>query len=143
MPAFNMLVQKDLSLGMSNPAHIGALLIIVLICGLVAGSYPSFYLSSFNPVFVLKGVRLKTGSAAWIRKGLVVAQFTVSLVLIVSTLAERLCLSHNHQRMGVCMVGYGGDIDSPGHHQLSIGQSGPGEPGKEFKNGVNHLALFS
>ena len=86
LPAFNMLVQKDLSLGMSNPAHIGALLIIVLICGLVAGSYPSFYLSSFNPVFVLKGVRLKTGSAAWIRKGLVVAQFTVSLVLIVSTI---------------------------------------------------------
>ena len=63
LPAFNSLVQKNLSLGLTNPYHLIALLLLTLICGLVAGSYPSFYLSSFNPVFVLKGIKLKTGSA--------------------------------------------------------------------------------
>lgn len=85
LPAFKTLVQKDLSLGLNNPIHIIALLLITLICGLVAGSYPSLYLSSFNPVFVLKGLKVKTGSAAFIRKGLVVLQFTVSIGLIIST----------------------------------------------------------
>ena len=86
LPAFNTLVQKQLTLGLGNPLHLAALLLITLICGLVAGSYPSLYLSSFNPVFVLKGIKLKTGSAAWIRKGLVVAQFSISIILIISTI---------------------------------------------------------
>jgi predicted permease len=86
LPAFNALVQKHLSLGLYHPHHIAALLLITLVCGLVAGSYPSLYLSSFNPVFVLKGIKLKTGSAAFIRKGLVVVQFTVSIVLIIGTI---------------------------------------------------------
>lgn len=86
LPAFNLLVQKNLVPGLNQPLHLGALLLITLVCGLVAGSYPSLYLSSFNPVFVLKGVKLKTGSAAIIRKGLVVLQFTVSIVLIIGTI---------------------------------------------------------
>ena len=86
LPAFNTLVQKQLTLGLTNPFNISVLLLITLICGLVAGSYPSLYLSSFNPVFVLKGIKLKSGSAAFIRKGLVVLQFTVSIILIISTI---------------------------------------------------------
>lgn len=86
LPAFNTIVQKSLSLGFGNPLHIIALLLIMIICGLVAGSYPSLYLSSFDPVFVLKGLKLKSGSAAFIRKGLVVLQFTVSIVLIIGTI---------------------------------------------------------
>jgi putative ABC transport system permease protein len=86
LTAFNSLVQKDLSLGLTNPFHLTALLLLTLICGLVAGSYPSLYLSSFNPVFVLKGIKIKTGSAAIIRKGLVVVQFAVSIVLIIGTI---------------------------------------------------------
>jgi putative ABC transport system permease protein len=84
--AFNQLVQKNLFLGMDNPVHLLALFLLTLICGLLAGSYPSLYLSSFNPVFVLKGIRIKTGGAAIIRKGLVVAQFSVSIVLIIGTI---------------------------------------------------------
>jgi putative ABC transport system permease protein len=86
LPAFNMLVEKQLSAGFSNPMHIMAVLLVAIVCGLVAGSYPSLYLSSFNPVSVLKGVKLKDGGAAFIRKGLVVTQFTISIVLIVCTI---------------------------------------------------------
>ena len=86
LPAFNILVQKQLTLGLGNPVHLAALIGITLVCGVVAGSYPSLYLSSFNPVFVLKGMRLKSGSAAFIRKGLVILQFSISIILIISTL---------------------------------------------------------
>jgi putative ABC transport system permease protein len=86
LPSFNFLVQKNLSLGSGKPFHFVALFLLTLICGLVAGSYPSLYLSSFNPVFVLKGIRVKTGSAPFIRKGLVVTQFAVSIILIISTI---------------------------------------------------------
>jgi len=86
LPAFNMLVQKTLILGFSNPVHIIALLFIAFICGMLAGSYPALYLSSFDPVKALKGLKIKTGGATMIRKGLVVLQFTVSVVFIISTI---------------------------------------------------------
>ncbi|MDB5086434.1 MAG: Duplicated orphan permease [Mucilaginibacter sp.] len=85
LPAFNTLTQKELALELANPLHLAALATITIICGLVAGSYPSLYLSSFNPISVLKGLQLKKGSAGFIRKGLVVLQFTISIVLIIST----------------------------------------------------------
>ncbi|MEP7233486.1 MAG: ABC transporter permease, partial [Ginsengibacter sp.] len=85
LPAFNTLVEKQLSLDILNPLHIAGLLAIALICGLLAGSYPAFYLSSFNPVIVLKGLKLKSGSAGLIRKGLVIIQFSISVILIIST----------------------------------------------------------
>lgn len=86
LPAFNTLIQKNLALGLNHPLHVAILLAITLVCGLVAGSYPSLYLSSFSPVFVLKGIKLKDSSASLIRKGLVVLQFSVSIVLIISTI---------------------------------------------------------
>ncbi|HMH32453.1 MAG TPA: ABC transporter permease [Puia sp.] len=86
LPSFNTLVEKQLSLHLADPTHIVSLLLIVLICGLIAGSYPALYLSSFNPISVFKGIRIKSGSASLIRKGLVVLQFTISIVLIISTI---------------------------------------------------------
>ncbi len=85
LPAFNTMVEKQLEIGFTNPYHLFTLLGLTLVCGLIAGSYPSLYLSSFNPVSVLKGLKLKDSSAAYIRKGLVVMQFTASIVLIIST----------------------------------------------------------
>ncbi|RZK43650.1 MAG: FtsX-like permease family protein, partial [Hymenobacter sp.] len=86
LPYFNTLVQKNLSVGFGNPLHIVILFLITVICGLVAGSYPALYLSSFNPVTVLKGIRLKTSGANFTRKGLVISQFSVSIILIVCTI---------------------------------------------------------
>lgn len=86
LPAFNLLVQKNLELNLQNPLHLTALVAITLLCGLFAGSYPSLYLSSFNPVFVLKGIKMKGSNAAFIRKGLVVLQFSISIILIISTI---------------------------------------------------------
>ncbi|MFL5743351.1 MAG: ABC transporter permease [Niastella sp.] len=86
LPAFNLLVQKNLHLGITRFTHVFALLAIILICGLLAGSYPSFYLSYFNPIFVIKGLKTKAGSADMIRKGLVIFQFAISIILIISTI---------------------------------------------------------
>jgi ABC-type antimicrobial peptide transport system permease subunit len=87
MPYYNALVQKQLSVNLQNPLHFLSLFSISLLTGLIAGSYPAFYLSSFNPIKVLKGIKLKgSAGAVFIRKGLVVTQFCASVVLIVSTI---------------------------------------------------------
>jgi len=116
LPAFNMLTQKSLSVNLGSPLHVAMLLAIAVVCGLVAGSYPSFYLSSFNPVFVLKGIKLKAGSAGLIRKGLVVTQFTVSIVLIVSTIIIFQQIQHvknrdaGYDKNGLLKVSLQGDL---------------------------------
>ncbi|HET7361465.1 MAG TPA: ABC transporter permease [Salinimicrobium sp.] len=86
LPAFNSLVEKHLTIQLFEPLHIGSLIAIALVCGLIAGSFPAYYLSSFNPAKVLKGLKMKSGGANFIRKGLVVAQFSVSVILIISTI---------------------------------------------------------
>lgn len=86
LPEFNILVEKQLELRLLDFTHLISLLGITLICGLLAGWYPAFYLSSFRTAEVLKGVKAKQGSAASIRKGLVVSQFAVSIVFIISTI---------------------------------------------------------
>jgi ABC-type antimicrobial peptide transport system permease subunit len=86
LPLFNTIVVKHLSIGLNNPAHVFALIAIGLICGLVAGSYPAVYLSSFNPIWVFKGLKIKGSAPAFIRKGLVIVQFTISIALIIGTI---------------------------------------------------------
>lgn len=98
LPAFNQLMEKELSLDLVNPVHILGLLAIALICGLVAGSYPALYLSSFRPALVLKKLNLKTGSAAMIRRGLVVMQFSASVVFIISTIVVFMQIQHVKNR---------------------------------------------
>lgn len=85
LPFFNLLVEKELSIQLFNPVHLGVLLGIAVSCGLIAGLLPAFYLSSFKPVKVLKGLRIKEGSAVWVRQSLVVVQFSVSIILIIGT----------------------------------------------------------
>ena len=83
LPVFNQLTGKQLSLNM-NPGLISLFLGATLLTGIVSGSYPAFYLSKFNPVEVLKGKIKNSVGELLARKGLVVFQFMVSLMLIVS-----------------------------------------------------------
>ncbi|WP_179352741.1 ABC transporter permease [Winogradskyella vidalii] len=98
LPQFNLLIEKDLVLGLSKPSHILFLLGIAIICGVFAGLYPAFYLSSFKPVEVLKGLKVTQGSATFIRKGLVIGQFTISIVFIVSTILVYQQIQHVKNR---------------------------------------------
>ena len=85
LPFFNKLTQKDMSLQISNPLFWGIMIVFTVLTGLLAGSYPAFYLSSFNPVRVLKG-NLKAGKNSSLpRKILVVAQFASSVILMIGT----------------------------------------------------------
>ncbi|HUR11620.1 MAG TPA: ABC transporter permease [Flavitalea sp.] len=83
LPAFNNLTGKTILLPYSEPMFWIGLLLLTLITGFVAGSYPALFLSSFNPIKVLKGPLKFTSGAGWLRKGLVVFQFVLSTVLII------------------------------------------------------------
>ncbi|HVW95080.1 MAG TPA: ABC transporter permease [Mucilaginibacter sp.] len=87
LPSFNQLAAKDLILNSGTFAWlVPCILGIVLIVGFLAGSYPAFYLSSFNPINVLKG-KIATGfKTGWLRSSLVVFQFSISIFLIIGTL---------------------------------------------------------
>ncbi len=86
LPLFNEATQKQMRLPFSHVSFWLEIVFITIITGLVSGSYPAFYLSSFNPVKVLKGTtKLGTG-AVWFRKSLVVFQFVLSLILIIGTI---------------------------------------------------------
>ncbi|MEO0554565.1 MAG: ABC transporter permease [Bacteroidota bacterium] len=81
IPEFNYITGKQLALEL-KPEWLLSLAGIALFTGLLAGSYPALYLSGLSPINILKGGIIKSVSALWIRKGLVVFQFVISLMLI-------------------------------------------------------------
>jgi putative ABC transport system permease protein len=86
LPWFNQLAGKTMTFPWTNPLFWSLSLFCTLLTGLLAGSYPAFYLSSFRPVKVLKGVFKAGKGASSPRKILVVAQFSISLALIIGTI---------------------------------------------------------
>ena len=86
LPAFNHFTEKHISFPLSEVSFWAGLAGILLLTGLVAGSYPALYLSSLKPVSVLKGIFRFTQSAIWLRKGLTVFQFVLSIVLLIATI---------------------------------------------------------
>ena len=85
LPSFNTLTGATVGIPYGNAGFWGIMMVFVLATGLAAGSRPAFYLSSFNPVKVLKGSIQVGRWAAVPRKALVVVQFTCSIALIIST----------------------------------------------------------
>jgi len=85
LPAFNSITGKVLTLNFSAQFTL-TIICITLITGLIAGSYPALYISGFKPALVLKG-KLKTSvGEVWVRKGLVVFQFALSVIAIIAVI---------------------------------------------------------
>ena len=85
LPYFNTLTEKAITFSLLDPVLLTILLSVLLFTGLLAGSYPAFFMSSLNTIKILKG-SFRTGKqAALFRKGLVVFQFGISILLIVGT----------------------------------------------------------
>ena len=87
LPFFNDVTGKSVHLDLSNPVLIVGILSITIFSGILAGSYPAFILSRFNPVKVLKGTIQPGLSGNALRKTLVVVQFTASVILVVGSIA--------------------------------------------------------
>ncbi|MCB0656880.1 MAG: ABC transporter permease [Saprospiraceae bacterium] len=86
LPFFNQLVSKQMQLPVSEPWFWIGLAGVSLVTGLFAGSYPAFMLSAFKPISVLKGHERQGGSGTMVRKGLVVLQFVLCVIFMVSSI---------------------------------------------------------
>ena len=86
LPAFNNFSGKELAFGLSgNRDLILGLIAIAILTGILSGSYPALFLSTFNPIKVIRG-NLKSGNrGAWFRKTLVVTQFSLTITLFIAT----------------------------------------------------------
>jgi len=86
LPSYNTLIGKQLVVNYQSIGLYIGLIILVLFCGLLAGSYPAFYLSSVKPLEIIKGLINKNPGNAQFRRVLVIFQFSLSILLIICTL---------------------------------------------------------
>jgi ABC-type antimicrobial peptide transport system permease subunit len=98
LPAFNNLTERVLGIQYGNPVNWFYFLGFILLTGLIAGSYPAFFLSSFKPIRVLKGTLGKINGAVTPRKVLVVLQFTFAIILTIGTIIIREQIKHARNR---------------------------------------------
>lgn len=86
IPVFNSISQKELSLPLHEPLFYGMLAAGSVAIGVLAGLYPSFFLSAFKPASVLKGNVALGMRSGWIRSSLVIFQFVISIFLVIATI---------------------------------------------------------
>ncbi|HET6253401.1 MAG TPA: ABC transporter permease [Puia sp.] len=86
LPQFNLLTERHIVMPWSHSAFWASFAALIFITGMLAGSYPAFFLSGLHPIRVLKGSLKFTGASILFRKGLVVFQFVLSIVLIIGTI---------------------------------------------------------
>lgn len=84
-PVFYQITNKDISL-FSSPGLVVFMAVMALVLGLLSGIYPAFFISSYQPTTVLKGSFARSAKGVWLRKSLVVLQFTITIVLLVGIL---------------------------------------------------------
>jgi putative ABC transport system permease protein len=94
LPGYNNLTGKQLTVNYQSAGLYIGLISIVLFCSLLAGSYPAFYLSSLKPLDTMNGVIDKNPGSTQFRRGLVVFQFSLSVLLIISTIIVSAQLSY-------------------------------------------------
>jgi putative ABC transport system permease protein len=98
LPSFNLMVDKHLSLNITEPLFWLIALGIILFTAFVAGSYPALYLSSFNPIKVLKGTVVSGKKTILSRRILVISQFVISILLISATIIVYQQIQHVQER---------------------------------------------
>ena len=98
LPLFGSLTGKAVAAADLDGGFLVGALSVALVVGLLAGSYPALYLSSFGPLAVLRGTAGQRSGAARLRKGLVVFQFALSMLLIVATVAVYLQVQYISDR---------------------------------------------
>lgn len=86
LPPFNLFTGKQLGFPLAHVSFWMSLIGLMLVTGILAGSYPALYLSSLKPVRILKGTLKFTQGAVWFRKGLTIFQFVLSIVLLIATI---------------------------------------------------------
>ncbi len=86
LPYFNSIADKTISLPWMDLWFVPTLLSVAVLIGIIAGIYPSFYLSSFKPIQVLKGSLTQGAKRSPLRSSLVIFQFTISIILLIGTL---------------------------------------------------------
>jgi len=98
LPSYNSLTDKKLFIDFANPLTWLAGIGFILFTGLLAGSYPAFFLSSFQPVKVLKGTFKRANAVINPRKVLVVLQFTFAIILIICTIIVKQQIDYAQNR---------------------------------------------
>ncbi|BFP41291.1 ABC transporter permease [Flavobacteriaceae bacterium GF1] len=153
MPTFNALLGKDLSLASLPPLSWLGILGISLLTGIVSGSYPAFVLSSFKAIYLFKNNKNANAGSQWIRKGLVVFQFALTIILISGMLITSRQIDYiQNERLGfdrhnVFVFAFQGDstrtftglkeraLQLPGVEHMSISNVGP----MQFSNGFDDV----
>ena len=144
LPQFNEITNLHLSIGFNDIGFIAGIFGFSLLVGLLAGIYPAFFLSSFNPAYVLKGSMATNKAGAWLRNSLVVFQFTISIILIGATITvykqlnfmqtkdlgfdkEEILVIDNAFNLGDKIRTFTDEVNSiPGVLQSGVGSSVPG-----------------
>jgi len=128
MPYVNKIIEHELRLApVTNGTGIVGVIVFVLLTGIFAGLYPAFLLSRFRPVLVLKGEVSGAGSGTLLRKGLVIFQFSASIILLVGTLVV-------HQQLGYMQHR---DLGFDEAHLVRFNSDALGERFDEFKQALS------
>ncbi len=123
LPMFNRFTGKSISLfSLLNTETLLFVLVIVFVTGFISGIYPAFYLSSYRPIFALKGVEIRGVKKLSLKKILVILQFSISIALIIGAITANIQLRYFHdkplgfERENILLVNSGGSFVS-NHYQ--------------------------
>ncbi|MFH0843297.1 MAG: ABC transporter permease [Bacteroidota bacterium] len=115
LPGFNNLMLMETKINYKSPGIYAGLITIVLACGLLAGTYPALYLSSLEPMKIMKGMIFRNTGYSRFRKILVITQFTLAFMFIICTLIIRSQLNYVQNK------NFGVNIKNIGHFEFTEG----------------------